>query len=78
MNNAERYKRDSELFLQELAADTELQEQTIQQEREAAWKFLEKIYQFTARWKSKNYTPEKMERMKQRRIDILLSEDHQG
>lgn len=65
-------------MFQELAADEELQRQRIQKERDAAWKSLEKIFKYTARWKSKNYTPEKMEMMKQRRIDAWLSDDDQN
>jgi hypothetical protein len=69
-----RYSRDLDLFLQELEADKQLQEQTIQKQRDAAWKSLERIFKYTACWKSKNYTPAKVEQMKQRRIDLWLGE----
>ena len=78
MNDAERYRREQDLVFQELAADEELQRQMIQKERDAAWKSLEKIFKYTTLWKSRNYTPEKMERMKQRRIDAWLSDDDQN
>jgi hypothetical protein len=69
------YNRELDLILQELAADKELQEQTIQNKREAVWKMLDKIYKFTATGKSKNCTPAQMERLKQRMIDVWLSLD---
>jgi hypothetical protein len=78
MKNAESdYNRELDLILQELAADEELQEQTIQEQRDAVWKRMEKIFKYTARWKSKNYSPAKMERMKQRLIDAWMSDDDQ-
>jgi hypothetical protein len=79
MNPAERYKRETELFLQELAADEELQKQTIQKQREAAWKKLAKYLKASPNWKGwENWTPATMERRKQRALDIWLSpEDDQ-
>ena len=45
VNDAERYNRDLDLFWQEFAADKQLQNQTIQKQREAAWKKLGKYWQ---------------------------------
>jgi len=75
VTDAERYSRDLDLILQELEADKTLQEQDIQKQREATWKKLG--WYWTDRWKSRNWTPEKMERLKQRFLDILFFDDDQ-